>query len=159
PPRTTNLPQVVSQLIGREAELVEVAALASEHRLVCLVGAGGIGKTRLGLEVARNLLPGFPDGVFLAELGPVSSSELVPATVASALGPPRGATPLSPEGAGGAAGPGRLLRVTKTCEHVTGAAAARPGALLRAAPAPSARATSREPLRVSGEYVYRVPPL
>src|SRR5262249_34856488 len=86
PPRTTNLPHAVSELIGREAELGEVTALAREHRLVCLIGAGGIGKTRLGLEVARHLRPRFPDGVFLAELGPVSSSELLPTTVASALG-------------------------------------------------------------------------
>src|SRR6266852_2768744 len=78
PSRMTNLPQAVSELIGREAELEEVAALVTEHRLVSLVGAGGIGKTRLGLEVARHLLPRFPDGVFVAELGPVSSPELVP---------------------------------------------------------------------------------
>ena len=83
PSRTTNLPEAVSELIGREAELEEVAALVTEHRLVSLVGAGGIGKTRLGLEVARHLLPRFPDGVFVAELGPVSSPELVPATVAA----------------------------------------------------------------------------
>src|SRR5206468_5336554 len=59
PPRSamTNLPAAVSELIGREAELREVTALATAHRLVCLVGAGGIGKTRLSLEVARQLLP------------------------------------------------------------------------------------------------------
>src|SRR5713226_5670846 len=79
PSRATNLPEALSELIGREAELGEVTALATEHRLVSLVGAGGIGKTRLGLEVARHLLPRFPDGVFVAELGPLSSPELVPA--------------------------------------------------------------------------------
>src|SRR6266849_9084083 len=62
PPRTTNLPEAVSELIGREAELAEVTGLVTDHRLVSLVGAGGIGKTRLGLEVARQLLPRFPDG-------------------------------------------------------------------------------------------------
>src|SRR5436309_6915898 len=65
PARMTNLPEAVSELIGREAELEEVAALVTEHRLVSLVGAGGIGKTRLGLEVARHLLPRFPGGVFV----------------------------------------------------------------------------------------------
>src|SRR5882724_9444879 len=60
PSGMTNLPEAVSELIGREAELEEVAALVTEHRLVSLVGAGGIGKTRLGLEVARHLLPRFP---------------------------------------------------------------------------------------------------
>src|SRR5439155_25546087 len=86
PSRTTNLPEAVSELIGREAELGQITALVTEHRLVSLVGAGGIGKTRLALEVARHLLPRFPDGVFGTELGPLSSPELVPATVASALG-------------------------------------------------------------------------
>src|SRR5216683_83177 len=65
PSRTTNLPEPLSELIGREAELRAVTALATEHRLVSLVGAGGIGKTRLGLEVARHLLRRFPDGVFV----------------------------------------------------------------------------------------------
>ena len=71
PSRMTNLPEAVSELIGREAELEGFNI--TEHRLVSLVGAGGIGKTRLGLEVARHLLPRFPDGVFVAELGPVLS--------------------------------------------------------------------------------------
>src|SRR5207245_10837952 len=77
----TNLPETVSELIGREAELRDAMDLVAKHRLVTLVGAGGVGKTRLGLEVARHLLPRFPDGVFVAELGPLSSPELVPATV------------------------------------------------------------------------------
>ena len=70
PSQTTNLPEAVSELIGREDELGAVTALATEHRLVSLVGAGGIGKTRLGMEVARHLLPRFPDGVFVAGSGP-----------------------------------------------------------------------------------------
>src|SRR5258705_12704926 len=84
--RATNLPEAVSELIGREAELGEVTALATAHRLVSLVGAGGIGKTRLGFEVARNLLPRYPDGVFVAELGTLTSPELVPTTLADTLG-------------------------------------------------------------------------
>src|SRR5437870_12306892 len=72
----TNLPETVSELIGREAELRDAMGLVAKHRLVTLVGAGGVGKTRLGMEVARHLLPRFPDGVFVAELGPLSSPEL-----------------------------------------------------------------------------------
>src|SRR6266852_2654446 len=159
PSRMTNLPQAVSELIGREAELEEVAALATEHRLVSLVGAGGIGKTRLGLEVARHLLPRFPDGVFVAELGPLSSPELVPATVASALGLTHVAGTVSLEGVAGAVGTKKLLLVIDNCEHLIEAAAATAETLLRATPGASLVATSREPLRVSGEYVYRVPPL
>src|SRR5713101_5155666 len=157
--RPTNLPEAVSELIGREAELGEVTALARAHRLVSLVGAGGIGKTRLGLEVARHLLPRFPDGVFVAELGPLSSPELVPATVASALGLTPVAGTVSLEGVAGAVGTKKLLLVIDNCEHLIEAAAAMAESLLRATPGASLLATSREPLRVSGEYVYRVPPL
>src|SRR6266849_1285757 len=159
PSWTTNLPEAVSELIGREAELRAVTALATEHRLVSLVGAGGIGKTRLGLEVARHLLPRFPDGVFVAELGPLSSPELVPATVASALALTHVAGTVSLEGVAGAVGTRKLLLVIDNCEHVIEAAAAMAETLLRATPGDSLLATSREPLRVSGEYVYRVPSL
>ena len=159
PSRMTNLPEPVSELIGREAELGKVAALTAEHRLVSLVGAGGIGKTRLGLEVARHLLPRFPDGVFVAELGPLSRPELVAATVARALGLTHVAGTASPEPVAGAVGTKKLMLVIDNCEHVIEAAAGMAEALLRASPGASLLVTSREPLRVSGEHVYRVPPL
>src|SRR5882724_6706730 len=159
PSRTTNLPEAVSELIGREAELGQITALVTENRLVSLVGAGGIGKTRLALEVARHLLPRFPDGVFVAELGPLSSPELVPATVASALGLTHIAGTASREGVASALGAKKLLLVIDNCEHVIEAAARMAEALLRASPGVALLATSREPLQVPGEYVYRVPPL
>ena len=159
PFRMTNLPEPVSELIGREAEIEEVAALTAEHRLVSLVGAGGIGKTRLGLEVARLLMPRFPDGVFLAELGPLSSLQLVPATVARALGLSHAADTVSHDSVAEAVGTRRLLLLIDNCEHVIEAAAAIAEALVRASPGASLLVSSREPLRVSGEYVYRVPPL
>ena len=71
-PPPTNLPAPTSELIGRAAALAEVTELLGVHRLVTLIGAGGIGKTRLGLEAARELLPGFADGVWVAELAPLS---------------------------------------------------------------------------------------
>ena len=76
PRRLIDLPEPVSELIGREAELSEVADLVTTQRLVTLIGEGGIGKTRLGLEVARHLLSEFPDGVRVAELAPLSDPEL-----------------------------------------------------------------------------------
>src|SRR6266436_1732542 len=85
-PAPTNLPAPTSELIGRAAALTEVTELLGIHRLVTLIGAGGIGKTRLGLEVARRLLPDFADGVWVAELAPLSDPGLVPVTVAVALG-------------------------------------------------------------------------
>src|SRR6266404_4736457 len=81
----TNLPEPVSELIGRDVEFEEILGLAA-HRLVTLTGAGGIGKTRLGLEVARRLLPKFADGVWVIELAPLSDPDLVPAAVATELG-------------------------------------------------------------------------
>ncbi len=76
----SNLPEPVSDLIGRDAALREVVDLVTGHRLVTMTGAGGIGKTRLGLEVARQLLPRFADGAGLAELGPLTDPQLVPLT-------------------------------------------------------------------------------
>jgi predicted ATPase len=73
-------------LIGRDAELDEILGLSASHRLVTLTGAGGIGKTRLGFEAARHLLPRFADGVWAIELAPLSDPELVPVAVATTLG-------------------------------------------------------------------------
>jgi DNA-binding winged helix-turn-helix (wHTH) protein len=97
----TNLPEPVSELIGRDAELGEIVGLTASHRLITLAGAGGIGKTRLGIEVAQHLLPQFADGVWIVELAPLSDPELVPATVAAALGLELGSGTASPVICGG----------------------------------------------------------
>ena len=119
----TNLPEAVSELIGREVELDEMLGLAASHRLVTLVGAGGIGKTRLGIEVARHLLPKFADGAWVVELAPLSDPELVPVTVVTALGLelPSGAT--SPLSVASALRSKQLMLVLDNCEHVVDAAA------------------------------------
>ena len=155
-PPPTNLPAQTSALIGRANALAEVTELLATHRLVTLIGAGGIGKTRLGLEAARELLPRHADGVWVAELAPLSDPGLVPVTVAGALGLtlPTGAG--SPERVAFAIGGRRLLLVLDNCEHVIEAAARMAEALLRADPHARVLATSREPLRAPGEYVYRV---
>ena len=155
----TNLATSVSELIGRDAELRAVTDLVRAHRLVTLTGAGGIGKTRLGLEAGRELLPTFASGVWIAELGPLSDPELVSATVAAALGLALGADTSSPERVAAALGPKQVLLVLDNCEHVIEAAARMAEALLRASPAARVMATSREPLRAAGEFVFRVPGL
>jgi len=155
----TNLPEPVSELIGRDAELGKVAQLVKAHRLVTLVGAGGIGKTRLGLEVARGLRPRFGDGVWLAELGPLSDPELVPVSVATALGITLASGTLSAERVAAALGTRQVLLVLDNCEHLIEAAARVADALLRASSDAHVMATSREPLRVPGEYLHRVPAL
>jgi predicted ATPase len=154
---TTNLPAPTSDLIGREAQLSEAADLVAAHRLVTLVGAGGIGKTRLSIELGRHLLPKFADGVWLAELGPLFDPELVLPTIATVLGLAGG--PASPERLAAALASKHLLLMLDNCEHVIDAAARAIEVFLRASVSLQVIATSREPLRAEGECVYQVPSL
>ena len=119
----TNLPELVSALIGRDDELNQITELVGAHRLITLVGTGGVGKTRLSLAAARRLLPQFGDGVWVAELGPLSDPELVPVTVATALGLTLSSGAPSPESVAAALGTKRVLLVLDNCEHLIEAAA------------------------------------
>jgi predicted ATPase/DNA-binding winged helix-turn-helix (wHTH) protein len=155
----TNLPEPVSELIGRDVELDDILELSASHRLVTLVGAGGIGKTRLGFEVARHLLPRFANGIWAIELAPLSDPQLVPVTVATALGLELASGTASPITVANALRSKRLMLVLDNCEHVVDAAARMAESLLRVNPEARVIATSREPLRAEGEWVYPVPPL
>jgi DNA-binding winged helix-turn-helix (wHTH) protein len=157
-PRPNNLPVLISNLVGRETQLSDVVALVATHRLVTLVGAGGIGKTRLGLEVARCLVPQFTDGTWLVGLGPLSGPELVLPTIATTLGLTE-AGPTTPERVAEALAPKHLLLLLDNCEHVIDASARIAEVFLQTGASLRVIATSREPLRVDGECVYRVPPL
>jgi predicted ATPase/DNA-binding CsgD family transcriptional regulator len=152
-----NLPAQVSSFIGRDAELAEVCRLVGGSRLVTLTGPGGAGKTRLALQVAAGLLGGAGDGVWFADLAPVGDADLVAVTVADVLGvrqePGRPALETLVEALGGQG----LLVVLDNCEHVIGACAKLADALLRSCPNLALLATSREPLGIDGERVYRVP--
>ncbi len=159
PANLTSLPVIVSDLIGREQELEELFDIAIAHRLVTLTGAGGIGKTRLGLEVARSLLHHFPDGVWLADLAPLSDPKLVPVTVASALGLELKGTQVFSDRVAARLGAKRLMLVLDNCEHVVEVAACITETLLHAVAEVHVLATSQEPLGAEGEYTYRVPPL
>jgi predicted ATPase/DNA-binding winged helix-turn-helix (wHTH) protein len=155
----TNLPEPVSELVGRDGELREILSLAAAHRLVSLTGAGGIGKTRLALAVARRLLPRFADGVWLIELAPLTQPDLVPAAVAAALGLEFPASAVSAKRVANALSGKQLLLVLDNCEHVIDAAAMMAEALLHANPAAHVIVTSREPLKAEGEWIHPVPPL
>ena len=149
----------MSSFIGREAELAAVRALVGGSRLVTLTGAGGAGKTRLGLQVAAGLLDEAGDGVWFADLAPLGDPDLVSVTVADVLGirqePGRPVLDTLVAVVGGRS----LLVLLDNCEHVIGACAKVADALLRGCPNLALLATSREPLGIDGERVYRVPPM
>jgi predicted ATPase/DNA-binding winged helix-turn-helix (wHTH) protein len=155
----TNLPEPVSELIGRDDELREILSLAAAHRLVTLTGAGGIGKTRLALAAGRRMLSQIADGVWVAELASFSDPALVPATVAAAVGIELAGGAVSTGRVADALGGKRLLLILDNCEHLIEAAARMAEALLRANSAAQVIATSREPLKAEGEWLYPVPPL
>ncbi|HET6235154.1 MAG TPA: winged helix-turn-helix domain-containing protein, partial [Acetobacteraceae bacterium] len=154
----SNVPEPVSELIGRDDELAEVVNLMGAHRLVTLTGAGGIGKTRLAVAAARALRRRFADGVWLVQLSPLADPKLVPAAVASAVGLELSGEASVQSVAQALAGR-RLLLVLDTCEHIIEVAASMAEAALGAGSELRILATSRELLKAEGEWIYSVPPL
>ena len=159
PALPNNLPAQLSVFIGRDREVAEVRVLLESSRLVTLTGAGGCGKTRLGLQVAAELLDGSGDGVWLAELAAVIDEDAVPAALCEALrlAARPGRPPL--EALLDALAFQDVLIVLDNCEHLIGACAKTAEAILRRCPKVRLLATSREPLGIGGEAVYRVPSL
>ena len=154
-----NLPQQLSSLVGRETVVGEVAELVRANRLVTLSGVGGVGKTRLALEVGAELAGEFPDGVWMVELASVGDPASVPAAIATVLGiTPQGKAALI-DTVANALGGRRLLLVVDNCEHVLDAAASAIGTILGRSGGVKILATSRETLAVDGETVLNVAPL
>src|SRR6202048_2710674 len=158
-PFQTNLPAAASELIGRTIAVQHVRDLLSAYRVVTLTGPGGIGKTRLALEVARGLFPSFQGDVRLVELVSLSDPGLVPTAVTGVLGLKLGGDEISAESVARAIGARKLLLVIDNCEHVIDAAAKLAETIVRMCPRTTILATSRGIVRIEGEYVSRVPPL
>jgi len=157
PALPNNLPGQLSAFIGREREVAEVRALVESARLVTLTGAGGCGKTRLGLQVAAELLDGSGDGVWVAELAAVTDQDAVAPAISRALrltvNPGRPVL----EALLDALAPQDVLIVVDNCEHLIDDCAKTAEAIVRRCPKVHLLATSREPLGIGGERIYRVP--
>ena len=159
PALQNNLPAELATFIGRERELSQVRALLQSSRLVTLTGAGGCGKTRLSLQVAAELLDGSGDGVWLVELAAVTDEDAVPSAISAPLGIARQPGRPALEVLLDALAPQAALIVLDNCEHLIGGCAKTADAIVRRCPRVHLVATSREPLGIGGEMVYRVPPL
>ena len=159
PALANNLPAQLAPFIGRDRELAEVRALVESSRLVTLTGAGGCGKTRLGLQEAAGLLDGSGDGVWLVELAAVTDEDAVASAICQALGlAAQRARPVL-EVLTDALSPQDVLVVLDNCEHLIGGCAKTADAIVTRCPRVHLLATSREPLGIGGEIIYRVPPL
>jgi predicted ATPase/class 3 adenylate cyclase len=154
-----NLPLQLTTFIGRDDDITEIKEALERARLVTLVGAGGVGKTRLSLQVGADVLERFEDGVWFAELAPLSDPELIATTLASIFGVrQQGEQPLL-ETVAGVLRPKRVLLIMDNCEHLVDEAARVSSHLLHACPNLRILASSREGLGIEGESVLRVPSL
>jgi predicted ATPase/DNA-binding winged helix-turn-helix (wHTH) protein len=156
---SNNLPQLLTSLIGREAELADIKAYLADHRLVTLTGSGGVGKTRLAIEAGRAGLERYGDGVWLAELAPLEDAQLVTSIIAEALSINLTGTTPALDTLVAALKHRELLLIIDNCEHVVAEAARVAEALIRGCPRLSILASSRERLAIAGESVIRVPSL
>ena len=146
-------------LFGRDEDVQWVAALVTEAPLVTLTGPGGVGKTRLAERVGAVVEEHYEGGVVTVRLASIRDPDSVGAAVLGALDVPQQAGRSAEETIVSAVGTGQLLLVLDCCEHVLASVSQLVTAVLRRCPSTTVLATSREPLRLSGERVWRVPPL
>src|SRR6516225_4212889 len=154
-----NFPVQLASFVGREAEMHEVRRLLADHRLVTLTGAGGAGKTRLGVEIAARIAPEFRDGVWYVDLAPITHPGVVAVAVARTLGLPDQPGRSTMDTLLRFVRDRQMLVVLDNCEHLLDATASVAVDLLGSCPALRLLTTSREPIGVAGEVTLTVPSL
>lgn len=150
------LPVYLTRFVGREKECATLCDLMATHRLLTLVGAGGIGKTRLAVRVAAQVAPLFPDGLYIVDVATILTPPLLPYTLATVVGIQTDQPSALLSLLKGALGQRHVLLLLDNCEHVLAECATLVEALLQACPSLRILVTSREPLAVMGETVWRV---
>ena len=154
-----NLPAQLTTFVGRQAEMDELRRIITDNRLVTLTGAGGVGKTRLAVEVAAQLVGEFADGVWYVDLAPITNPLVVPVTVARTLGLADQPGRSTMDTLRRFVGDRKILLLLDDCEHLLDACGALIVALLDACPQLTILATSRELIGVAGELTWGVPSL
>ncbi|MBV8164473.1 MAG: tetratricopeptide repeat protein [Candidatus Eremiobacteraeota bacterium] len=151
-----NLPLQLTSFVGREVEILTIIETLTKHRLVTLVGAGGVGKTRLALQVGAELLDSYPDGVWLLEQAPISDGTLIPSALASIFQVREAEHRSITDALVHALRPRHTLIIFDNCEHVVEPAARLIDTILRNCPHIRIIATTRQGLGIAGEAVHRV---
>src|SRR5437660_749807 len=157
--RGNNLPVQLTSLLGRAQDLEKVEALVGVHRLLTLSGAGGVGKTRLALQAGADLIDRYADGVWFADLAPISDPELVASVIAKVLGMAQVEGRRVDESLPQWLKRKKLLLILDNCEHLLETVASIADAILCQCPGVRMLTTSRQALGISGEAVYRLPSL
>jgi predicted ATPase/class 3 adenylate cyclase len=157
--RPNNLPVHVTALIGRERDLNDLKTLIGRHHLVTIAGSGGVGKTRVALQLGAELIDRFADGVWFADLAPITDPELVSSVIAKVLGMTQVEGRRVDEAIWQWLRRKKLLLILDNCEHLLEAVASIADAIMRHCPDVQMVATSRQALGISGEVVHRLPSL
>jgi predicted ATPase len=154
--KSNNLRIAATAFIGREQDVADIKELLERHRLVTLVGSGGVGKTRLALQVGTELLDRYPDGVWFVDFAPIGDPELVSSVTAQALGMSQQEGRRVDEAIPPWLERKKLLLIFDNCEHVVEAVASLAAAILATAPDVRMVATSRQALNTDGEEPVRI---
>jgi predicted ATPase/class 3 adenylate cyclase len=153
-----NLPLQLTSFVGRDGEVAEIESLRKKHRVVTIVGSGGVGKTRTSLQVGANVLDGSGDGVWFIELAPLADGSIIPTAIASAMGIALSAG-AAIDALVAALKAKNILLILDNCEHLVEPTARVVDALVRGCPKLAVLASSRQGLGIAGEATYRMPSL